>query len=61
MSKITENLNAINEKIERLLETRQNMERKIKNLEEELIINQADLIKLKRQKTLLESKLNSEE
>lgn len=61
MSKITENLNAINEKIERLLETRQNMERKIKNLEEELIINQADLIKLKRQKALLESKLNSEE
>lgn len=61
MSKITENLNAINEKIERLLETRSNMERKIKNLEEELIINQADLIKLKRQKTLLESKLNSEE
>lgn len=61
MSKITENLNAINEKIERLLETRKNMERKIKNLEEELIINQADLIKLNRQKALLENKLNSEE
>lgn len=59
MTKIAEQLEAIQAKIAKLEETRANMERKIHNLQEELIINQADLIKLRRQEQLLASKVET--
>lgn len=60
MNKNAEQLLAVQAKINKLEETRKNMERKLANLQDELIINQAELIKLRRQEQLLASKVNND-
>lgn len=60
MSKTKEQLESVQSKILKLEELRRNMERKLANLQDELIINQADLIKLRRQEILLSNKLEEE-
>lgn len=60
MSKIQEQLENVQNKIATLEETRRNMERNLQNLQEELIINQADLIKLRRHENLLLGKLEKD-
>lgn len=60
MNKNAEQLLAVQAKISKLEETRKNMERKLANLQDELIINQAELIKLRRQEQLLASKVNND-
>lgn len=60
MSKLQEQLEAVQSKIAKLEELRSNMERNLQNLQEELIINQADLIKLRRQENLLAQKVEKD-
>ena len=59
MNKNAEQLLAVQAKISKLEETRKNMERKLANLQDELIINQAELIKLRRQEQLLATKVSN--